>query len=403
MTSRPRLFLLLFLVCSSGAGAQVRLQDYASDAEIRSALASAQAEGKAARLRAEALEAQAAQATEALEKTEREAAGIAARIQQAQARVAAHEARIRLIDRQRQALRLRLAERQRPLVRLTAALQRLSRRPPVLSLLRPGSVTDTMHMRAVLDSMLPEVSRRTAALRAEIARGKDLQAQARRTARDLRATQSDLRTRRQALASVEMRQRLASRSANSIADRESERALALAEQARDLDGLSDNIARAGATRQLLTQLPGPVLRPDRPQDARVSDFGLATTPPAVLPGYVLPVAGRLVAGFGDATPGQPASRGIALVTRPGAQAVSPGRGRAVFAGPYRGYGRIVMIEHPGGWISLITGLAQLDVHVGESLVAGSPLGITGTGQPVVTLELRRDGIPVNPLEFVRTP
>lgn len=403
MTSRLRLLLPLLLVCASGAGAQSRVQDYASDAELRAALASAQADGKAARLRAEGLEAQAAKATRALEKTEREAAGIAARIQQAEARLAAHEAQIRLIDRQRQALRLRLAERQRPLVRLTAALQRLSRRPPVLSLLRPGSVADTMHMRAVLDSMLPEISRRTAALRAEIARGKVLQEQARLAMRDMRAAQADLRTRRKALDSLETRQRLASRSANSVADREAERALALAEQARDLDGLSDDIARAGATRQMLARLPGPVPRPARPQDARVSDLGLATTPPAGLPDYVLPVSGRLIAGFGDASSGQPRSRGIALATRPGAQAIAPGAGRVVFAGPYRGFGRIVMIEHPGGWISLVTGLAQLDTRVGESLVAGSPLGITGTGQPVVSLELRRDGTPVNPLDFVSAP
>ena len=71
-----------------------------------------------------------------------------------------------------------------------------------------------------------------------------------------------------------------------------------------------------------------------------------------------------------------------------------------FAGPYRGYGRIVIIEHPGGWTSLVTGLARADVMVGEELVLGAPLGIAAQVDPQVTLELRRGGEPVNPLRFV---
>src|SRR5690606_39436376 len=67
----------------------------------------------------------------------REAAAIAARIQQTEAEIAGHEAQSRLIGRAQALLRTRLAARQQPVVRLTAALQRLSRRPPVLALLRP--------------------------------------------------------------------------------------------------------------------------------------------------------------------------------------------------------------------------------------------------------------------------
>ncbi len=71
-----------------------------------------------------------------------------------------------------------------------------------------------------------------------------------------------------------------------------------------------------------------------------------------------------------------------------------------FAGPYRGYGRIVIVEHPGGWISLVTGLARLNVQVGDRLMGGAPLGIAGPARPTVTLELRRGGEAVNPLEFL---
>jgi septal ring factor EnvC (AmiA/AmiB activator) len=117
-------------------------------------------------------------------------------------------------------------------------------------------------------------------------------------------------------------------------------------------------------------------------------------------GYVLPVAGRLVSGFGVSAPGVPVTRGVAVAPRAGAQAVAPAAGRVAFAGPYRGYGQIVIIEHAGGWTSLVTGLSRLDARVGDTLVTGAPLGIAGVGAPIVTLELRRDGEPVNPLQFV---
>jgi septal ring factor EnvC (AmiA/AmiB activator) len=62
---------------------------------------------------------------------------------------------------------------------------------------------------------------------------------------------------------------------------------------------------------------------------------------------------------------------------------------------------VVIIEHGGGWVSLITGLSDLDCRVGQQVLAGSPLGRLGAGSPAVTLELRHSGVPVNPLEFLR--
>lgn len=411
MTPRLRALLLLVPIVAVAVGASA--QQLAAPAPrpadattIQRALAEARAQGEAARLRAEKLEGEALRVTAQADKTARTAAGVAARIQQNEAQIVAQQARIGLIDRQRETLRARLAERQRPLVRLTAALQRLSRRPPALSLLRPGSVSDTMHMRAILETMMPEVERRTAALRGEIERGRVLHQQARAAEAGMRKLQADLGTRRQALAALETRQRLASRAAGGTADREAERALALAEQARDLDALASDIDRVGQLRQALARLPGPVMRPARPADSRVaaienSDASPAATAPASLPAYIMPAAGRLVAGFGASAPGVPRSRGITLATQPGAQAVAPAPGRVVFAGRYQGYGQIVIIEHAGGWTSLVTGLARLDVAVGETLVTGSPLGVAGVGEPRLTLELRRGGEPVNPLDYLR--
>lgn len=373
--------------------------------QTRAALAEAQVQGETARQRAETLEGQARTAAATADRTAGEIAALAARIQQSEAEIAANEARIGLIARQQVALRARLAERQRPLVRLTGAMQQLSRRPPVLGLLRPGSLQDAVYLRAVLETMLPEIGRRTAGVRSELARGRSLQEAARTANRQLRASEGQLGTRRQELAALEARQRLASRQASGVADREAERALALAEQARDLGGLIARLDQEGQVRAALAALPGPVLRPALPQAAQVGAELPApvpadapdTAPPAR---YILPVTGRLVSGFGAAVAGQPRSRGVGIAARALAQAVAPGAGRVVFAGPYQGYGAIVIVEHRGGWTSLVTGLAQLDVRVGDSVLAGSPLGQAGPGRAVLTLELRRAGQPVNPLDFL---
>lgn len=393
-----RLAPLLALTALGGAAAQVPLAPV-DPQQLQRALAAAQAAGVAAGRRAAALEAQASSANAAVEKTVQEAASLAARIQQAEAGIAANEARAALIEQERIELRARLAQRQQPLVQLTAALQRLSRRPAAFALLRPGSLHDTVYLRATLEAMLPEVERRTADLRAELGRSRALQAQARANAAGLRQAQRDLAARRQALAALESRQRLEARAAGGLAAREAERALALAEQARDLNGLVGQLDEASRRRAALTALPGPIMRPSVPGAAQVmADVQPVQSSAPRLAGFTLPLAGRVVAGFGTARAGQPRSRGISLLARASAQIVAPAAGRVVFAGAYRGYGQIVIIEHPGGWTSLLTGLASVDVAVGDRLVAGSPLGLAGPGQPVITLELRKDGAPVNPID-----
>lgn len=372
------------------------------DAEdTRAALAEALEERRAAEARSERLESEAAAAEDAAERAAREAAALAARIQQAEAGIIAARARISMVDAERDDLREELGREQRPLVRLTAALQQLSRRPVAFSLLRPGEIEDIVYLRAMLHNAVPQVEESTAELRSRIARAAELRREASAAATALEAEELALTERRAELAEIESNERLAARAAVGEANREAERALALAEQARDLDGLVDELDAAAQLRERLAALPGPRLRPAAPQSARVEDS--APPPPparersAPSP-YILPVSGRTLTGFGAPQPSG-LSQGLTLAPLPGAQVVAPADGRVAFSGPYRGYGQIVIVEHAGGWTSLVTGLARSDVQVGQELVGGAPIGVAGPDRPTVTLELRRDGEPVNPLLY----
>lgn len=379
-----------------------RSAQFESASESRQALQRALNQRKAAEARAESLESKARSASAAAEKTAQEAAALAARVQQAEAGIAAAEARIALIQSEQTALQSRMAAREGPVVGLTAALQQFSRRPVALSVVRPGSVRDVVYVRAILNSAVPEVARRTQGLRAQLDRSRELQREAQQAINVLRDGEAELDERRKTLVALETRQRIASREASGNADREAERALALAEEARDLRGLVGRLDEAAKVRRKLATLPGPILRPARPDQAQVSaalptPTASQTAPPA---GFSLPVDGRTVAGFGTLNDAGTKSEGITLVPRGGAQIVAPAAGRVAFAGSYRGYGRIVIIEHEGGWTSLVTGLVRTDAEVGDNLVGGSPLGIAAPESPSVTLELRRNGEPVNPLDFV---
>lgn len=121
----------------------------------------------------------------------------------------------------------------------------------------------------------------------------------------------------------------------------------------------------------------------------------ASTP---LPNHMLlPVHGKVYTAFGQRDDLGAPSKGITFSTRPGASVVTPLAGIVKFAGPFQKYKQILIVEHKGGYHSLIAGLARIDTVVGASLAAGEPVGVAETsGSPRVYYELRRNGKPVNP-------
>jgi septal ring factor EnvC (AmiA/AmiB activator) len=360
----------------------------------RAALARSLADARAAARRSRQLEQQAANATEAADRARREARALASRVQEAEADIAAAEARVKIVATLQRAQKVRLATRQQPLVRLTAALQSLARRPTLLALVQPGSIDDMVRVRAVLATTLPRVEAETALLRKDIDRSADLAAQATRAARLRRDGARKLAERRAALARLETQSRAQSRQLASTSLLEEERALGLGERARDLDALVSDIEASGSLRERLAALDGPVLRPPRPRQSQVVE-NAPLKASSTRPAYRLPVMGPVVAGFGEVASSGVRSRGLTIAARPGAQLIAPADGRVGFAGRYRGFGQIVIIEHVGGWTSLITGMDRTALKVGERVAQGDPIGRASDNRPRITVELRRNGRPID--------
>ena len=354
--------------------------------EQQARLKSATAASGAAEARARALEAAAANERDRAVQARGQEAAAAERIKAAEAEIVAAEARIAIVDRLLAAQRVQVAERQGPIVRLIAALQSMARRPAVLGLIQPGSTEDIVHVRAVLGTTMPVVERRTAEVRAELARVQQLRANAASAVNSLRTGRARLEIERIALVQLEATHRARSQQLGRSALIESDRALALGERARDLVDQMQSEGEASQVQRELLALPGPLPRPD----------DTASPLPKRAAPHRLPVSGRLVTGMGELSPTGVRARGLTLATTVSARAVAPAAGRIVYAGPFRGYGGVVILDHGDGWTSLVAGLGALAVRVGDQVGQGQVIGRAWkSGEPRVTVELRRRGQPID--------
>jgi len=115
-------------------------------------------------------------------------------------------------------------------------------------------------------------------------------------------------------------------------------------------------------------------------------------------GKFMPVSGIIYTKFGDTDDMGAESKGITFTTLSGARVITPMSGTVKFAGPFQGHRSLLIIEHPNGYHSLISGLDRIDTMVGATLIAGEPVGVTSTElqAPKIYYELRKGGKPINP-------
>lgn len=317
-----------------------------------------------ARQRAAALERRADAVAAPAERARLREAAVAARVAAAEADIEILHARAALIAARMRADRAVLALRDAPVARLLAALTSVARRPVVAAIVQPGSVTELIHVRAVLDATVPVLRARSAALRRDVARDRAVHASAAAAEAQLLAGRARL---------VDAREQLAA-----LSDGDDDRSLAMEEAVRDT---AERLATIGGEQAVLADLMA--LSP-------------ATIAPAVparrTASYRLPVAGRLLTGTGEVSGNGVRARGLTLAASAAAVVVAPAAGRVSYAGPFRSFARIVIIDHGAGWTTLITGLGAATVARGADIAAGTPVGRAPAVEGArITVELRRRG------------
>lgn len=319
---------------------------------------------------------------------------------------------------------------------LLSALEKLSQNPPEAMLFGPASPVDQVRGAMLLGAAVPQLEAEAKELQATIAEVKRLQAEISAKRTEMTQKQTALDAERTRIGLV-LRQKAALEGQAREAQGQTQKKLAaLSTEASDLKDLIMRLdrerqeraeaerKRAEEARQKAEQATAAKAEARRkqaesaPRDTMPESTAIAVAPPErpkgndplaprgggrkLEPGkYAVPVAGEIVKRFGE-TDGFQETKGLTIRTRPGAQVVAPFEGQIMFAGPFKGYGQILIIDHGGGYHSLLAGIDQIEASAGQRVVAGEPVGVMKSGDPnpSLYLELRRQGQPINPLPWL---
>ncbi|MEE8246274.1 MAG: peptidoglycan DD-metalloendopeptidase family protein [Alphaproteobacteria bacterium] len=298
-----------------------------------------------------------------------------------------------------------LARRRAELAATLGALQRLSLQPPETLIASPGSGIDMLRSSLLLGAVVPSLEAQARTLRRDLTALAALRGEITSRRAELAAADGVLAKERRALDRLLKRKAGLQARAEAESTREGDRLTRMAEEADSLRAL---IVRLEVERQAREQAPPPAPAPGAIALTPPAPLELRPAPPAqpfsaTRGTLALPARGRIIRRFGERGEYDLPAKGITIATRPWAQVIAPYDGRVAFAGPFRGYGQLLIIEHGEGYHTLVAGLSRIDGEVGQWLLAGEPIGQMGDGEggrPSLYVELRRNGEPINPLPWL---
>jgi murein hydrolase activator len=340
----------------------------------------------------------------------------ASRVAAVEERIEKTQERLAPLDDSEQALRISLAQRHDLIAEVLAALQRIGRHAPPALMIRAEDALQSVRSAMVLGAVLPEMRQQAEALSVDLAElvrlRKQIADERDKLARDLFVL-ADERQRLSLL--IEERQKRQGEAEQALGG-ERQHAHQLARQAENLNQLIGQLeqgldssaraaratARASADRRALD---------GRPDLAALKDPGRLT--PAIafasakglLP---MPVNGARIREFGTSDDHGGTAKGLSIAARPGRQITAPCDGWVVFAGTFRNYGQLLILNAGGGYHVLLAGMERISVDLGQFVVTGEPVAVMGGGapsagaltggasQPVLYVEFRKDGVPVDP-------
>ncbi|MGY4628695.1 murein hydrolase activator EnvC family protein [Bradyrhizobium sp. USDA 4486] len=347
----------------------------------------------------------------------------AANVRTVETKIDEAEARLRTLNGREQEMRSSLDSRRADIVEVLAALQRAGRRTPPALLVRPEDALQSLRTAMLLGAVVPELRGRAEKIASEIgelvALRKTIASERDQLASDRDRVRSD-QTRLAALVDERQRQQAAR---EKDLDAESSRAIALSKQVGDLQGLITRMEQdlqsaakaaekaAEAARQAEAKAAananasaksGPAAFKDRSRTTPAIAFASAK---GLLP---LPVNGNKIRDFGGSDGVGGVQKGISLATKPGSQVTTPCDGWVVYSGPFRSYGQLLILNAGGGYHVLIAGMERISVNIGQFVLTGEPVATMGStsqvasilatnaSQPVLYVEFRKDGTPIDP-------
>ncbi len=341
-----------------------------------------------------------------------------ARVQETERGVAAADERLRGLNEKADSLARSLEGRRDAIAAVLAALQRMGANPPPAILIKPQDMSEAVRAASLLGAVIPDLKSQVEALGRDIDDLSSTRVLIARERDGLTETQVSLALEKARLSTlVEARQTSLS-SAEAALGSQQKRAADLAKEAASLKDLIARLdaedaqrrAQANAAHAADEQTAREIAL--KAEDARGEDSARLRPEVAFadVKGRVrLPVAGAILKTFGAPDGLGGTERGVSMSTLPGAVVSAPADGAVLFSGPYRTYGQLLIINAGGGYYMLLAGLDRINVAPGEFVLTGEPVGSMGDGttrmataaavgaaEPVLYIELRKDGTAIDP-------
>ncbi|WP_425373785.1 murein hydrolase activator EnvC family protein [Phyllobacterium salinisoli] len=318
---------------------------------------------------------------------------------------------------QEDGIRLSLKERRGILAEVLAALQRMGLNPPPAILVRPDDALASVRSAVLLGAVVPEMRQQTEELMGDLKEMNRVTASiAQEQARLADTQKAQVEEQRRLSLLLEEKKKLHVQSEEQLAAerRHAEELAQKATSLKDLIASLDNqmnavreAAEAARRAEEKRLADGQERAEQRPPDA---DRLMAQTDFGSLRGrLVLPAAGSISRKFGDKDEITGSSMGEMLETAANATITSPSDGVVLYAGAFRSYGQLLILDAGGGYHVVLAGMKRIDVSQGQFVLAGEPVGAmgekllasaasmdVGNGAPMLYIEFRKDGKPVDP-------
>jgi len=330
-------------------------------------------------------------------------------------RIAAAEKRLSGLGGNEDTIRRSLQSRKGAIAEVLAALQRMGRQPPPALLVRPEDALQSVRAAILLGAVLPDMKVEVDTLVADLAElvrvRTEITTERDALGRDLAALSQE-RMRMSVL--VQERQRKQTETEKAL-EAERGRSVQLARQADNLNTLISRLEQDIATsaRAAAAAQAGAAKAPTDPKQSLAAFRDPGRLSPAIafasakgtLP---LPIGGIKIREFGASDGLGGTEKGLSITSRQGAQVTAPCDGWVVYAGPFRSYGQLLILNAGGGYHVLLAGMERISVDLGQFVLTGEPVAVmgggpqsaaaiaTGSSQPVLYIEFRKDGSPVDP-------
>lgn len=400
-------------LCLAGAGAIATAQSRAAPKSFtQDDLKRAEAARDAAVARLRALEARSSAVARDLNEIDADLIAAAEDSTAREEAAYAAEEQLMILADETQTASSALSADQEALDDLLAALMTFgSRRPPALAA-SPEDSAAAVRAAILMSDAAPALSKRAAELKSQIETLNRLAAETRAQQANLASATGALAARREEISALaeEKRRASAALTAETAAARaESKRLAAEADTLRDLlDSLAKSAPAKPSVKPSAGKTPAKpaapkpgATKPSASQPAK-PPAAVAARPPAGTASPLQPAVGTRLHRFGQTVSGEK-QEGLTLATRPAAQVISPLDARVQYAGVFRTYGLMAILDVGNDVLVVVSGLDALYPEAGQWVLAGEPIGRMAdrkSPSPELYLEVRRKGQPVDPEKWL---